>query len=62
VDAVLIAALIELSSVSDDVLVAAALLWRVFYSVIPLLPGAITFSRFRKANPNALQRGTARTS
>jgi uncharacterized membrane protein YbhN (UPF0104 family) len=61
VDAVLIAALIELSSVSDDVLVAAALLWRVFYSVIPLPLGAITFSRFRKANPDVLRRGTAQT-
>jgi uncharacterized membrane protein YbhN (UPF0104 family) len=40
VDAVLIVALIELSSVSDDLLVAAALVWRVFYSVIPLPPGA----------------------
>jgi putative heme transporter len=44
VDAVLIAALIELSSASDDALVAAALLWRVFYSVIPLSVGAITLS------------------
>ena len=61
VDAVLIAALIELSSASDDALVAAALLWRVFYSVIPLAPGAITLSRFRKANPHALRRGTAET-
>ncbi len=62
VDAVLIAALIEVSSVSDDVLVAAALLWRVFYSVIPLPAGAITLSRFRKANPGALRRGTSATT
>jgi uncharacterized membrane protein YbhN (UPF0104 family) len=61
VDAVLIAALIELSSASDDALVAAALLWRVFYSVIPLPPGAITLSRYRKANPDALRRNTAHT-
>ena len=59
VDAVLIAALVELSSVSDDVLVAAALLWRVFYSVIPLPLGAITLSRFRKANPDVLRHDTA---
>ena len=32
VDAVLIAMLVELGSASDDALVAAALLWRVFYS------------------------------
>ena len=51
VDAVLIAVLIELGSASDDALVAAALLWRVFYSVIALPLGAITLSRFRKANP-----------
>ena len=62
VDAVLMAALIELSSVSDDVLVAAALLWRVFYSVIPLPAGAITLSRFRKANPDALVRATAKSA
>ena len=61
VDAVLIAALIEISSVSDEVLVAAALLWRVFYSIIPLPAGAITLSRFRKANPDALRRGTTAT-
>ncbi len=58
VDAVLITALIEISGVSDEVLVAAALLWRVFYSIIPLPAGAITLSRFRKANPGALRRGT----
>jgi uncharacterized membrane protein YbhN (UPF0104 family) len=62
VDAVLIAALIELSSASDDVLVAAALLWRVFYSVIPLPLGAITLSRFHKANPGVLRPGAAETT
>ena len=62
VDAVLIAALIELSSVSDDVLVAAALLWRVFYSLIPLPFGAITLGRFHKTNPEVLRRGTAETT
>ena len=53
VDGVLIAMLIELSGASDDALVAAALLWRVFYSVAPLPIGAITLSRFRRANPAA---------
>ena len=52
VDAVLIAMLIEPGSASDDPLVAAALLWRVFYSVITLPLGAITLGRFRKANPD----------
>ena len=52
VDAVLIAMLIELGSASDDALLAAALLWRVFYSVITLPLGAITLSRFRDANPD----------
>ncbi len=56
VDAVLIAALVELSGASDDALVAAALLWRVFYSVIALPLGAMTLSRFRKANPDVLRR------
>jgi uncharacterized membrane protein YbhN (UPF0104 family) len=62
VDAVLVAMLIELGSASDDALVAAALLWRVFYSVIPLPLGAITLSRFRKANPEALRPGAAETT
>jgi uncharacterized membrane protein YbhN (UPF0104 family) len=45
VDGVLIAMLIELSGASADTLVAAALLWRVFYSVLALPLGAITLSR-----------------
>ena len=40
-------------------LVAAALLWRVFYSFVALPIGAITLSRFRKANPDVLRGGTA---
>lgn len=62
VDAVLITMLIELSSASDDALLAAALLWRVFYSLVTLPLGAITLSRFRKANPNGLQPGAAETA
>jgi uncharacterized membrane protein YbhN (UPF0104 family) len=54
VDAVLIAMLIELGGASDDALLAAALLWRVFYSVITLPLGAITLSRVRNANPDVL--------
>jgi uncharacterized membrane protein YbhN (UPF0104 family) len=54
VDAVLIAMLFELGTASDDALLAAALLWRVFYSVLTLPLGAITLSRFRKANPDVL--------
>ena len=46
--------LIELGSASDDGLVAAALLWRVFYSVITLPLGALTLARFRKANRDVL--------
>jgi uncharacterized membrane protein YbhN (UPF0104 family) len=61
VDGVLIAMLIELSGASDDTLVAAALLWRVFYSVLTLPLGAITLGRFRKANPAVLRRETAET-
>jgi len=36
VDAVPIAMLLELGSAPDDTLLAAAFLWRVFYSVITL--------------------------
>jgi uncharacterized membrane protein YbhN (UPF0104 family) len=59
VDAVIIAKLVELGSASDDALLAAALLWRVFYSVITLPLGAVMFSRFQKANPEALADGVA---
>jgi uncharacterized membrane protein YbhN (UPF0104 family) len=62
VDAVLIAMLIELGSASDDAFLAAALLWRVFYSVITLPLGAITLSQFRKANPEGLRHATAETT
>ena len=62
VDAVLIAMLIELSGASDDALVAAALLWRVFYSLLTLPLGAITLGRFRKATPSALPGGTVETT
>ena len=62
VDTVLIAALIETSSAPDDTLVAAALLWRVFYSVVTLPLGAITLSRFRKVNPGGVLHGTAETT
>ncbi len=51
VDAVLIAMLIELGTADDDALVAAALLWRVFYSVLTLPLGAITLGRFRVRTP-----------
>ncbi len=50
VDAVLVAMLFEFSGASDDALVAAALLWRVFYSVVILPLGAVTWSRFRGGN------------
>lgn len=48
VDAVLIALLAEFSGADDDALVAAALLWRIFYSVLILPLGAITLSRFKR--------------
>lgn len=43
--------LIESSTASDDALVAAALLWRVFYSVLILPLGAITVARFNSESP-----------
>ena len=47
VDAVLIAMLFELSGADDDALVAAALLWRVFYSLVILPFGALTLGHRR---------------
>ena len=60
VDGILIAMLIDLGSASDDALVAAALLWRVFYSLLTLPLGAITLGRFRHANPEVSAALTAR--
>ncbi len=60
VDGVLIAMLIELGGASDDALLAAALLWWVFYSVLTLPLGAITLGRYRKANPDVLTQGRSR--
>ena len=54
--------LIELSGASDDALVVAALLWRVFYSLLTLPLGAITLGRFRKATPTLLPRETVKTT
>jgi hypothetical protein len=51
----------ELGGADDEALVAAALLWRVFYSVLTLPLGAITLSRFRKANPDLPGGGMAET-
>ena len=48
VDAVMLAMLVESSSAPDDVLLAAVLLWRVFYSVVALPLGALTFARLRR--------------
>jgi uncharacterized membrane protein YbhN (UPF0104 family) len=59
VDGVLIAMLIDLGGASDDALVAAALLWRIFYSFIILPLGAITLTRFRRANPDVMASGRA---
>jgi uncharacterized membrane protein YbhN (UPF0104 family) len=56
VDAVLIGTLATQTSASNSAVVAAALLWRVFYSVVTLPFGALTFSRFRRANPDVLSR------
>ena len=39
----------------NPALVAAALLWRLFYSVLTLPLGAITLDLFRKANTDVLQ-------
>jgi uncharacterized membrane protein YbhN (UPF0104 family) len=58
VDAVLIAMLVELGTASDDALVAAVLLWRVFYSVVILPLGAITLSRFRKSSADDHSHGS----
>jgi uncharacterized membrane protein YbhN (UPF0104 family) len=58
VDAVLIAMLFELGHAPDDALLAAALLWRVFYSAVPLPFGAITLSRYRRLEPTTPERRT----
>lgn len=62
VDAVLIGTLATQTGASNDEVVAAAVLWRVFYTFITLPLGAVTLSRFRKANPELLSRHPAGAS
>jgi uncharacterized membrane protein YbhN (UPF0104 family) len=57
VDAVLIAVLVETSGGADDAVVAATLVWRVFYSILSLPLGAMTLSRFQNAGPEPREAG-----
>lgn len=59
VDAVLIATLATQTSASNSALVAAVLLWRVFYSFVTLPFGALMLGRFKKANPDLFSKRTS---
>jgi uncharacterized membrane protein YbhN (UPF0104 family) len=57
VDVVMISALAASTSANVNILVAGVILWRVFYSLITIIPGAVTLSRFGKRNRDLLDQG-----
>jgi len=55
VDVVMVSALSASTSVDVNVIVAAVVLWRVFYSLLAFFPGAITLTRFAKTHADLLR-------
>ena len=59
VDAVLIGSLNAASSADNEVIVAAVVIWRIFYSLATLPFGAITMTTFTKKHPGLISGATA---
>lgn len=55
VDVVMVSSLSASGSVDVNVLVAAVVLWRVFYSLLAFFTGALSLSRFAKDNADLLK-------
>jgi uncharacterized protein (TIRG00374 family) len=58
VDVVMISALQASGSADVNVIVAAVVLWRVFYSFLAFFPGALTLTRFANNNRDLLTEAT----
>lgn len=55
VDVVLVSAIQASTSADVNVIVAAVVLWRVFYSFLAFFPGMVTLSRFSKRNADLMR-------
>jgi hypothetical protein len=45
------------TNVDTNIIVAGVVLWRVFYSLITIIPGSVTLSLFSKRNRDLLDQG-----
>ena len=57
VDVVMVSALSASTTgtVDTNVIVAAVVLWRLFYGMLALIPGALTLTKFSSSNPDLLK-------
>jgi len=61
VDVVMVSALSSSTTGSVDVniIVAAVILWRLFYGVLALIPGALTLTKFSSSHPDLLKNASS---
>ena len=57
VDVVMVSALSASTNADINTVVAGVILWRVFYSLITIIPGSVTLSLFTKNNRDLLDQG-----
>jgi uncharacterized membrane protein YbhN (UPF0104 family) len=55
VDIVMITSIVKTTGVDNDVIVAAVLVWRIFYDIVTLPIGALTLSSFSRKHPDILR-------
>ncbi len=57
VDVVMVSALSASTTgtVDTNVIVAAVVLWRLFYGMLALIPGALTLTKFSSSHPDLLK-------
>jgi uncharacterized membrane protein YbhN (UPF0104 family) len=61
VDVVMVSALSSSTtgSVDTNIIVAAVVLWRLFYGVLALIPGALTLTKFGSTHPDLLKNASS---
>ena len=61
VDVVMVSALSASTtgSVDTNIIVAAVVLWRLFYGVLALIPGALTLTKFSSSHPDLLKNASS---
>jgi uncharacterized membrane protein YbhN (UPF0104 family) len=55
VDIVMVTSIVKATGVDNDVIVAAVLVWRIFYDVVTLPIGALTLSSFSRNHPDLIR-------